>query len=252
MKAELSKNIDLVQINVKAGVDEYTLPRNVDWAKQKIDRLVVVAPTASMLSPIDGTTAVMTAAQISDLYFDLYASSDKEIATGLHYSQLLHTNNHPVRVDSALSLQLSRLYFTTSPQTSGCLLLYVFWGGKTVEDYDMPRRSKTIEVELAANEEKKLREIIDRTIYADGNKVRGLEIYGGEVKPTYLTLRDKEHTYIINSLYSGLCRPQLQGASAAATQKNMFLLDEQNIDFENSFIRNAVNQANTQYITIYY
>ena len=252
MKAELYKNIDLVQINIKSGVSEYTLPKNVDWAKKKVDRLVLVAPTASIVSPIDGITPVLTASQISDLYFDLYSGADKEIAQSLHYSNLLHTNNQVVRIDSELSLQLSRLFFTTAPDSDGCLLLYVFWGSKIKEDYDMPRRSVTIDVELQANERLSLREIISRTIYADGHKVRGIEIYGGEVKPSYLTLRDHQSSYIISNLYSGLARPQLQGATADATQLHPLLLDELDIDFEYSYVRNAVNSANTQHITIYY
>jgi len=254
MIAELYKNVDLVQINIKTGVSEYTFPKNVDWADKNIDRLVLVAPTATMVSPIDGVTAVMTKTQVetANLFFDLYTADEKDLAQSLHYSNLIYTNSHQVRIDSKLSLQTSRIFFTTAPVADACLLLYAFYDSKTVEDYDMPRRSRTIDVELAANEQKSFKDIIARTFYADGYKVRGLEIYGGEVKPTYLTLRDHELSYVINSLYSGLCRPQLQGATAEATQKQMFLLDEQNIDFENSFIRNAVNSANTQHITIYY
>lgn len=252
MRAELYKNIDLVQIDIHAGVSEYTFPKNVDWANEKIDHLILVAPTASMVSPMDGTTPVLTAAQISDLYFELYTGTNKELAQSLHYTNLLHTNNQPVRIDSTLSLQLSRLVFTTAPVTDGCLLLYAFYGGRIEENYDMPRNSVTIDVTLKANEQRNLREIIQRTIYADGKKVRGLEIWGGEVKPTYLTLRDYQLSYIISNMYSGLARPLMAGASADKTQTHMFLLDQQDIDFENSYIRNAVNSANTQKITIYF
>lgn len=38
---KLYKNIDIVQINLKAGVREYFLPKNVSWFDKVVERIVV-------------------------------------------------------------------------------------------------------------------------------------------------------------------------------------------------------------------
>ena len=252
MKTELAKNIDLVQVDVVAGVDELQFPKNVDWAARKIVKLVLVAPTANMVSPIDGQTPVLKRSQISDLYLDLYKADESEICHNLYFEALLHTNNHPVYINSALSLNLSRLYFTTAPTINGCLLFYVFYEGETVENYEPSQKNVTIQVPLDADAKLSFRDIVDTYVHIIGQHVRGLQIWGAENNPVYLTLRDYEYTYVINSLYSGLARPQMAGATCELTQIAPLRFADLNIDFDNSFVRNAASFPVTLIMTIEY
>lgn len=252
MKATINKNIDLVQINIAAGTDEYYLPKNVDWNGRTIDRIVLAAPTASVVSPIDGTTHVLTRSEIKDLYFDLYDGNDAELTHGLSFEQILHTNNNPWLPKKQLSLNLSRMYFTTTPQTSGCILLYVFYGSQEVEDIEFPRKSITVEVNLAADEQKSFQEIINTSIHAIDQRVRGIMVWDADTAPVYLTLRDHQLSYILNSVYSGLLRPIMRKNNAEATQIHAALFDAIDIDFDYSFIRNAGSVATKQIITFEY
>lgn len=252
MKTPIYKNIDLVQINIAAGTDEYYLPKNVDWNGRTIDRIVLAAPTASIVSPIDGTTHVLTRSEIKDLYFDLYDSNDAELTHGLSFEQILHTNNNPWLPGRALSLNLSRMYFTTTPTINGCLLLYVFYGTQEVEDMDESSKNITIEVELAAGEQKSFREVMNTTIHIIDQKVRGIMVWDADTEPVYLTLRDHQLSYVLNSVYSGLLRPNMRKTNAENTQIRAAKFNTIDIDFDYSFIRNAGSSDTKQIITFEY
>ena len=250
----LYRNISLVQIPIKQGVVEYRWPKNVDWAGERIDKILLATPIANtVLSPVDGQTHVLTEAQLRGaLYFDLYNNRDQELALGLYYQQLLASNNYPVEINETLSLRQSRLFFTQAPTVDGCLLLYVFWGSKHDENHEPARNSVTVHFPLGANEKLSLREIINTYVSADFKKIRGIECWGSETNPAYLTLRDKQLTYIVKSVLTSLARPQMAGATASTSQVQPMLFDSLDIDFDYSFIRNATATANNQTITIYY
>lgn len=252
MIASLYKNISVVQIPVTAGVSDYHFPKNVDWADQCVDKIVLAAPAAALLSPIDGQTSVLTRSQIKDLYVSLYSEAEEEIVESLYFENILHTANYPVEVNSKLNLNLSSLRFTSAPEEDGVLLFYVYWGGRTDSNFELPKRTTTITFPLGANEKLTFKELINTYVHADYKKVRGIAVWNAETNPAYLTLRDHQLTYIIKSLYSGLARPQMLGATAEQSQVHPLYLDSVDIDFDYSFIRNATGTANNQKITIYY
>lgn len=253
MTAKLYKNISIVQIPVQQGVSEYQFPKNVDWAGQEIQQILLAAPSSdNCLSPIDGQTPVLSYDKISDLYFDLYAEDKTEITQSMYFENILHTANYPVEINSVLSLTLSTIKFTTAPTADGVLLLYVFWGGRKDGCYDLPRRSVTIAFPLAANEKLSFRQLINTYMHADYDKVRGIAVWDAENNPCYITLRDHQLSYMIKSMYGGLARPQMEGATAQTSQVHPLYLDSIDIDFDYSFVRNATGTANNQKITIYY
>ena len=250
---ELYKNIDLVQIKIAAGVDEFAFPKNVDWATKKIDKILLCAPKNACVSPIDGISNVLTLSDVSDLYFDLYDSADHEITYEAHYTNFLYTNNHPLRVDAVLNTQLSKLRFTTPPANDGVLLLYIYWGSeiKKDEDYEAPHRSKTIEVTLAAHEKKTFAELAN-FIHADGKAVRGIQFWGAENAPAYITLRDYSLDHVFNNLHCVLAKPDMAGQYADDSTLFPMRFSPVDIDMDYSFIRNATASANTQIITFEY
>lgn len=252
MKTNLYKNISVVQIPVQQGITEYQFPKNVDWAGEKIDQILLAAPINACLSPIDGQTNVLTRSQIKDLYFDLYTGEDTELSQSLYFENILHTANYPIEIHNVLSLSLSTIKFTSEPTQDGVLLLYVFWGGRVDECFEVPRRSVTIDFPLQADEKLSFRHIINTYMHADYQKVRGISVWDAENNPCYLTLRDYKQSYIIKSVYGGIARPQMEGATAEASQVHPLYLDSVDIDFDYSFIRNATSTANNQKITIYY
>lgn len=252
MKVEVCKNIDLVQIDITAGKSEYRLPRNVDWANRKVDKLLLVAPEKGCLSPLDGITPVLTRTQIEDLYFDLFRADESEIAQNLYFENLLYTNNHPVRIDSVMSLKQARLNFSTPPTESGCILLYVFWGGSINDDFQMPTKSETVTFDLAANEKMTFTEIINTYFHVRGEKIRGIQVCGSEENPAYLTLRDHDLTYVLNNVLTVLARPEMQGATPEQAPLQPIWLDSIDIDFDYSFILNATDEDEIITITFTY
>ena len=252
MKANLYKNIDLVRIKVKSGVSDYYLPQNVDWAAKKIDRIAICAPAADCVDPMDGQTPVMTASVLRSLncYLNIYSADQREILHAVSAENLLHTNNHPVYLNSELDLRLCSLYFKTELTEDYTLLLYVYHDNKCVQDYDMPNRSVTVQFSLAAGEEINFREIINTYISALPDTLKGVAFWGET--PAYFTLRDYKLTYILQNLHSELARPMMQGASAEETQINGLLLDAININFEYSHIRNCSTDAEIYTITFLY
>lgn len=239
----------MVQVNIQQGVAEYHLPKNVDWAKEHIDKLVLLAPSANIVSPIDGQTHVLTRSELTDMYIDLYAGDDSEICLNLAAENIMHTCNYPVEVNNTLNLNLSRITLMNAPQQDACMLLYVYYHSEDEAAYEPSRKSVTIAFDLAANEKISFREIINRYMYADGEKVRAISVWNPETQPMYMSLQDKRLKYVLRDIYGALCRPEMLGATAEQTQVYPLRLNQADIDFENSFVREASGTAHKQTIT---
>lgn len=249
MKATLYKNVDLVVIPIKSGISEYYLPQNVSWAKEKVDKILLCAPTTACVSPIDGETPVMQRSALQDLYLNIFTDEDKEIMYDAHADGFKHTNNEPIKVDSVLNLSLCRMHFATAPTANSVLLMYVFYGSRVVEDYEPVTKSITVSFPLQANQKLTFQDIINTYIHALPKTVRGIICWGSESNPAYMTLRDHQLSYIVRDLHTELCRPPMVGDSAEITQVCPFLTDNMDIDFDYSFIQNATGSENIQTIT---
>lgn len=258
MKLQLYKNIDLVQINIKEGVREYFFPTNVDWADQKIDKMIIYGsnPESGEVSPIDGISYVADREQIGSLYLDLYAEDDTQIAYNMSALDILHTNNHPLEINSKISLTTSKLVFTEDPVIDGCVLMYVFWGTKTVES-ELPANSVTVKFDATVGKELPLSKVIDTYIHAQSKKLKGLYFWGGVgASGVYLTLRDRNYRTIAKLLPGAFLRPQMGVDPLAVTwdypervqtvQVAPFLLDDADIDFDNSFLYVSVDSPGAQ------
>ena len=252
MKTELYTNVSLVRIPIVAGVSEYHLPQNVDWANRKIDKFLIVAPQGADIDPVDGVTPVLGTAGIEDMYIDLYDSNDREVMNSVHALQLINTNNHPLRVDAALNLALCRVFFTVPPVANATLLLYAFYGTRTEEYYDLSKKSVTVEFPMAANEQMTLQDVINTYAHALPAKIQGIICWDAENNPAYLSLRDYNLTYQMANVHTLLCRPDKHAANAFDTQAALFLLNDLDINFDYSYIRNARNSGCTQKITFLY
>ena len=253
---QLYRNIDLVQVNVKAGVQDYFLPKNVEWAKVMVDKLVICAPgSVGNVSPIDGVTNVMTYTDLlaADLYFDLYTADSKQICHGLHAISLLNNNNYVMEINAQLSRELSMLHFGVMPTQDSCLLLYVFSKGEEKIDIEPSKKNVTLHFHLGASQKMTLREVINTYVHASGEKVRGVTFYSAYSAPLYITLRDHQLTYFVNSVHSELMRPDLFGIGGAPdTQLQPFRLDSVDVDFDYSFIQNATASDEDVVMTIEY
>ena len=251
MKTELYTNCSLVRVPIKAGVDEYYLPQNVDWADRKIDRMVICAPKTRSTDPIDGVTPVLGAADIQDLYISLYDKDNREIMHDVSWEQLSHRNNNGIRIDAQLNLSQCRLYFTTAPVADSTLLIYVYYGTRTEEYYDMPKKSVTARFDMAADEEMTFQDIINTYVHALPGTLKGIICWDAITTPIYLTLRDYAYTYQMANVHSELCRPDLN-SGATDSQAALFLLNDLDIDFDYSHVRNAQSQAVSVKITFLY
>ena len=249
MKTALYKNCSLVRIPIKAGVEEYQIPQNVAWASEKVDRIAILAPKNACTDPVDGVTPVMTAADLADCYVSLYDNSNRELMHDVSFEQIVHTNNHPLMVDAVLNLSLCKIFFTTAPVQDCTLLLYVYYGGREEEYYELPKNSTTVVFPLAANEEISFRKIIDYTIHALPATIKGIICWNAETTPAWLLLRDHDLTYQMTNLHTELCRPDMNGGTAAGSQVALFLVDNIDIDFDYSRIIEATGNASTQKIT---
>lgn len=252
MKREFYTNCSLVRIPIKTGISEYHLPQNVAWAGKKIEKLLIVAPTVACIDPVDGVSPVLTVADINNLYVELYDGNDRELMHDVEAQQLSHLNNNPLRVDAKLNLALCRLYFTQAPAADATLLLYVFYD-TNAEDYaELPLRTMSVTVPLAANQELSFRDIINFTIHDVPATLRGVIMWDATTAPVYVTLRDHDLTYQMTDIHSELMRPDLLAANAYDTQAALFYTNFLDIDFDYSRIRNAKNAACTQKITFLY
>lgn len=236
---KLYNNIDLVQFNIKQGVDEYYFPKNVNWRNRVVDKVVLVYAEAgtTQLSPIDGQTALLDSSQIGSCYLDIYASDDTQIFRNMSVENFIYQQNHIPTIGKQLSLNLSRLFFTDTPLVDGCLLMYVFYGTKDAEYYPA-QKSVTVEFELPANGKVSLQDIMDNYILNQPETLKGIEFWDGTF---YLTLRDKDQTRSMNDMHCYLFRPQILGNGTPETQLHEFRTDDLRIDFLNSFVQNALN-----------
>lgn len=251
---KLYKNIDIVQINVKAGVREYFFPKNVGWADQVIENIVVYGsnPEQDEFSPIDGVTPIVDRDVLNSLYFDLYSDTSEEIVHSLNAQNLLYTNNNPIEINSKLSLQLSRIFFAEEAPNDGCLLLYVMYGNKDVENYDEPQKNVTVEFELPSRSELSLADVIDTYIYAQGKLVKGIQFWGAITSGAgvFLTLRNSDYHTVVNRLPVNMCRPPMgedyfdtgSDLPAERVQAHPIYLDNEDIDFANSTIQYTWNE----------
>lgn len=252
MKTNIYTNCSLVRVPIKAGVEEYYLPQNVEWAARKVDKLLIVAPDIACVDPMDGVTPVITAAQLKDCYISLYSSDSKELMHDVSFEQILHTNNNALEVNLKLNLSQCRLYFTTAPQEDATLLLYAFYGTRTEDYYDLPKKSTTVFFPLQPNEEKSFRDIIDYYVHSLPGRVQGMICWNAQEYPAWITLRDHELTYQMLNIHSELARPDMAGLNAADSQAALFLLNNLNIDFDYSKIREAAGIESVQKITFFY
>lgn len=266
MKLPFYKNIDVVQINVKAGVSEYFFPANVDWADKKIDKILVYGcnPESGEKSPIDGITHVMDREQVGSAYFDLYDENNVQIGYSVSAINLMHTCNHPFEINSKLGLQTSKVVFTREPDEDLCMLLYVFWDTITVDGDDVPAHSVTVNFPIKGGEELNLSKVIDTYIHSQSKKLKGINVWGGYGYWNFLfiTLRDYNYKTVVKMLPAGMCRPPMgvdpiaDGATnfsekAQSIQVNSMYLDCADIDFDNSFVYYATDDsANDANLTI--
>ncbi len=252
MKTELYTNCSLVRLPIKAGESEYYLPQNVEWAGRVVDKMIVCAPKNACIDPVDGKTPVMTAADLADCYISLNDTDSRELMHDVSFEQLLHTNNHPLRVNAKLNLSLCRIYFTTPPEADATLLLYVFYGTRTEEYFGLPRKSVTAEFPLLPNEQMTLQQVINTYVHALPGKIQGVIFWNAAEAPAFITLRDYTLTYQMANIHSEMARPDMNNGTADDSQAKPFFVNDLDINFDYSFIRNATNSANTQKITFLY
>lgn len=248
---KVHKNIDVVQINIKEGVQEYFLPKNVDWINKTIEKIVAYGAGHDMeeFSPIDGITPILSRESFADVYFDLYTSDEREIVHNLNAQNILYTNNNPVEINNKLSLQLSRIFFAEASPVDGCILLYVFYDNKEIENYDHPQKNVTVEFEIAGGKEIPLSDIIDSYIHAQGSRLKGIIHWGLAEYGSgfFLTLRNRNYKTIVNKLPLNMCRPQMGidyiytggEVEAESIQINPMYFDNEDVDFANSTIQNT-------------
>ena len=252
---KIYKNIDVVQINLQDGVAEYFLPKNVDWENKVIDKIVVYAPGYQMLerSPITGVTPIADKEFIRNLYFDFYNEDGDAIVHNLSLSSLIYTNNNVVEINSKLSLQLSRIFAAgeLSEDGGGCVLLYVYYGSKEIEDFEIPQKSVTVNFEIQEGTEIPLSDVIDTYIHAQGKKLKGIYSWGkrGGKSGLFLTLRNRNFETIVKDFPLEMCQAPMGVnysfdsdafySKAERVQIHPFYLDNEDIDFANSTIKST-------------
>lgn len=254
MKTELRRNIELVQINIVAGEQEYYLPKNVAWNGEVLQQLVVCTPETACYSPIDGITPVMQRSEINDVYFQLYDIDGNEIVHDLHCDQLLHTNNNPVRIDKVLNLSLSRIRFAQAPVADRVLLLYAIYGSDWTENFEQPKQSVTVHFPLGAGKEISFRELINLYIHALPNRVKSITFHDAINNPAFLLMRDHALSYSISNMHCEMARPQIVAGATTAedVQVHTLYVDDLDIDFDYSRIYNPTASDNVQNITFEY
>lgn len=253
MKSKILKNVSLVRLAIKQGVTEYYLPQNVDWAGKHIDDMIIVMPQLPCVDPMDGVTPVLSVSAATDIYITLYDKDNRELMHNVSYENLVHVNNNILGVDAVLNLSLCKLSLMTAPEDDYTLLIYVTYGSREEDITDVPRRSVTAEFGLAANEEISLRQVIHDYVHALPTTIKGIICWNAPQNPAWITLRDKELTYQMSNILTELCRPQSnQSRAAYDTQAALFLTDSLDVDFDNSYIREAAGQQSTQQITFLY
>lgn len=266
MKLQFYKNIDVVQINVKAGVKEYFFPQNVDWADKKIDKLVIYGSeffSPELVSPIDGITPLISNELLSSTYLDIYDANGVQIGYNVSAKNIKHTCNHPIELNSVLSLQMSKIVFPKTPEVDCCMLVYVFWGTTIKETDDLPNHNVTVGFPVGYGEEVTLASVIDTYIHSQSKKIKGMYMWSVPNRTIFFTLRDYNYRTIVKLLPGEMCRPPMGVPDWAESesvvvqsqlvQVDPMYLDCADVDFENSFVFNSdfrVNPTKPVYITI--
>ena len=152
-----------------------------------------------------------------------------------------------MEINSKISLQTSKLVFTETPEDDACMLIYVFWGTKIVDE-DVPNHNVTFQFTLSPGQERKLSDIIDTYIHAQSRKLKGIYLWGGYGYWSflYITLRDYNYKTVVKLLPAGMCRPPMGvdpimigntiAEQAQSVQVDPMYLDSADIDFDNSFV----------------
>ena len=266
MKLQLYKNIDCVQIDVKAGVSEYFLPQNVDWADKKVDKLVVYGSelfSNLLVSPIDGQTPLIGGDLLSKAYFDLYDTNGVHVGYSISANNLKHTCNHSLEINSVISLQTSKIIFSQTPDVDCCLLIYVFWGTSIEDVDDLPNHSVTVTFPIGYGEEITLASVIDTYIHSQSKTVKGMYMWSQPNRTIFFTLRDYNYRTIVKLLPGEMCRPPMGVPDWASdesvviksqlVQVDSMYFDCADVDFDNSFVFNSdfrVNPTRQTYITV--
>jgi hypothetical protein len=128
----------------------------------------------------------------------------------------------------------------------------VTYDSKSVEEYDVPQNSVTIEFPMQANEQINFQHIINTYMHAIPKRLKGIIAWNGDTDPAYITLRDYAITYNMREMHTELMRPDTNNGSAISDQLVPFYVDDLDIDFDYSSIRNAQNTSCTQKITFLY
>lgn len=265
MNYQIYKNIDVVQINIKSGVSEYFLPQNVDWADEVIEKISIYTsnlPEDKQLSPFDGISEILSHEEIPNSYLDIFNQDGVEIAHNLSAQSIVYTNNHPIELNSKISLTMSRIVYSQAPSQDGCILLYIYHGSKCIDTDDRPARSVTVNFSVGDGEDVMLSEVIDTYIHSQGKKLKGISFWGefNDWNSAFITLRDYNYTKpILNSVPLAFCRPMMsvdpsialtpKWTAAQCVQVQPMYLDNADIDFDNSFIHNS-NGRGEQNITL--
>ena len=113
----------------------------------------------------------------------------------------------------------------------------------------MPKKSVTAEFTLQPDEEMTLQEVINTYVHALPNTIKGIICWDAVANPVWLSLRDYALTYQMANIHSELCRPDMNNGAAYDSQASIFYLNDLDIDFDYSHIREAAGQVSKQRIT---
>lgn len=255
MKLNFYTNCSLVRIPIKAGVTDYYFPTNVDWAGKKVDKMLFILQNEFDVSqyiydPTDGQTPVIAdyPSQTGNVFVSLYDADNREVMHNVDIRFLSQQNNAPLELNCVLNLSLCRVTLTTSPTVDYTLLCYVFHGTRTEEHGELPRRMVHASFALEAGQEISLRQIIHDYVHALPGRIKGIYCEG-DTRVCYITLRDKKLTYIMDNIIGWVMRPiniAVVGIGrpinfSESEQKEPFLLNDLDVDFDNSYIRNGRN-----------
>lgn len=288
---KICQNIDLVQINVKSNVDQsdsfglsYYLPKNVSWANEKIDKIVVACPLSNyrrgmsrkyLQSPIDGQPiytsrdfAQKVPYHLEDdgdqgIYFDIFKKDGEVLAKDLSFLSLLSSNNNVIEINSQLDLNQTVIHVPGKLYFDGAILLYIFWGGHDEPSFEYPTENISVNVPLLASQKMSFTEIINNYVHIQPNKIKGIYVYDVRTKSqafvpdcdsaVFVTLRDFNQTYIINNVLDCMFKEQRQNLYAedvVAIGRNHPYFDA-DIDFDNSFIQNGYEELDTTVTIIF-
>lgn len=255
MNTILHRNIDLVQIKLKAGVERYYFPQNVDWANKVIDRIAICLPNnQNNIDPMDGVGSVADFVAKPEFYLYMSDANEKEIFHEVFSDNFVNRNNYIIDIHKKLNLSLCYMNFTQAPAADQTLLMYVFYGDREVTEFEYPVNSITVDFEMQPNEELTFQELINQYVHALPAKIKGIVAWNPEANPTYLTMRDHQLTYVIRDLHTEMLRPDMYqaGTSATDTQVHPMWFDDIDIDFDYSRVRNAVAATIHPKLTFYF